>query len=63
MPQKTYTEYCSVFEENRTITVYYLDFPLAAESASKEIKCGFVCDKYLYGYCPSANVCPIYTKI
>lgn len=63
MPQKIITDFCTIYSENRTITVDYLDFPLAAESASKEIKCGFVCDKYLYGYCPSASICPIYKKI
>jgi len=63
MPQKIYTGFCTIFSENRTITVDYLDFPFAADPASKEMKLGFVCDKYLYGYCPSASVCPIYTKL
>lgn len=63
MPLKSFTDYCSVFNEQRTITVCYLDFPLAAEPSAKEMKCSFSCDKYLYGYCPSASVCPIYTKL
>lgn len=63
MPRKTYTDFCSVSGDQRTITVDLVELSLAADPSSKEMKCGFECDKFLYGYCPSAKECPLYKKL
>lgn len=62
MPRKSFSEYCSFSGDERTISIDYMEFPFAADPASRLMKCGFECDKYLYGHCPCADTCPLYKK-
>jgi len=62
MPRKTYTDYCSIAGDQRTITIQVMDIPFATDPSLKILKLDFECDKYLYGYCPSAKVCPLFEK-
>ncbi|MEI8198423.1 MAG: hypothetical protein WCG21_00010 [Eubacteriales bacterium] len=62
MPRKLYTDFCPISGDQRTITVDLVKLSLSADSSSEEMKCGFECDKYLYGHCPSEKDCPLYKK-
>jgi len=62
MPRKAYTDFCPYSGDQRTITIDSMDFPFAADPSAKIIKCGFECDKYLYGYCPNAKACALFEK-
>ncbi|MEI8201039.1 MAG: hypothetical protein WCG21_13345 [Eubacteriales bacterium] len=62
MPRIIHTDYCSISEDQRTITIQVMDLPFASDPSSKTLKLDFECNKYLYGYCPSAKVCPLFEK-
>jgi|GEM_PF-1080118 len=63
MSRKTYTNSCTVSGDRRTITIQVMNLPFATDPSSNTLNLGFECDKYLYGYCPNAKICPLFKKV
>ena len=62
MPRITYTDFCNISGDQRTIIIQVMNLPFATDPSSNTLKLDFECDKYLYGYCPSSKTCPMFKK-